>query len=118
MTNDTYSKIAVRAPAGWKLKYKQECVDHSRSKYKDDKDQPEFRRHGIFAGGCKNFIDLHAIELRSNYNGSGPQEFGGASQWPCVTIRIPFCEGEYALASEFATELGEFIDNWMKERKR
>jgi|HubBroStandDraft_2_1064218.scaffolds.fasta_scaffold12374_9 hypothetical protein len=117
-TRKTYSMVPVRTPAGWNLRHKSEWSGPGHSDYKPDKDQPEFRRHGVFAGGCKDYGEIHEIELRSNYSGSGKTAFGGAPRWPCVTIRIPFCEGEYALASQFATELGEFIDNWMKERNR
>lgn len=114
--SETYGLVTVSAPEGWTLEFHRECVNYSTREYANDLDQPIFKRKGIFAGRCTNYESVHEIELRSHYNGGGPAAFGGAKQWPVVTTKIAFNEGEYSFAAEFAEDLGRFIDRWLEKR--
>lgn len=116
MSKETYSRVTVVAPNGWTLDYGSEFVSYG--KYKDDLDQPKFKRKGTFAAQCMDFESAHDIELRSHYNGSGATAFGGAKNWPVITAKIAFNQDEYALAAEFAKDLGEFVNEWLEKRKR
>ncbi len=48
---------------------------------------------GKEAKGCK-VSNTISIELGKSYNGSGPNAFGGAKEWPYLRIEIPFQVGE------------------------
>jgi hypothetical protein len=116
MSEYTYGKTNIVVPDGWALDYHSINVNYN--EYKDDLDQPIFKRKGTFAAKQTHYESVHNIELRSNYNGSGQSAFGGASSWPAITAKVAFNEGEYQLAVDFAQSLGEFIDTWMKQHNR
>lgn len=69
-------------------------------------------------GKGARFDTVNKVEAKHNYNGSGPKAFGGARQWPVVECHVGFQTGEEELASEFATDLGKFIDRWLVEHSR
>lgn len=120
MSKETYSKVKVNEPAGWTLDFERVFDgyrDHG-SEYKDDPDQPFFERRGKFAGNCTEYSGVNKIELRNHYNGSGASAFGGAKNWPVVTSKIAFVEGEYQLAADFAKDLGAFINERLEKRGR
>ncbi len=118
MSKDTYSKVLIPLPTGWMRKYQREQVSYYPSVYKDDLDQPMYNRKGTFARNCVDYESCHEIEMRSNYNGGGPTAFGGANQWPAVTGKFTFNEGEYELAAKFAFDLAYFVDTWMRDQNR
>lgn len=117
----TYSKVMVQAPSGWTLAF-EHIADPTYRQYPplyiDDPDQPKFLRHGVFANNCTNYTSVHSIELRSHYNGGGANAFGGAKRWPVIEVKVAFKQNEYALAADFAKEIGEVIDRWMQEHGR
>lgn len=118
---DSYSHVSLETPTGWTLEHDRKKVfdeDDLRGKWVDDKRHSSFKREGTFAGNCTHYSDVHEIELRHHYNGGGPQAFGGVQDWPCITAKISFNSGEEELAAKFATELGTFVDTWMKARNR
>lgn len=47
--------------------------------------------------------------LGRNCNGSGPKAFGGAKEWPVVTLKLPFPPGEQARALLAAREIMAFL---------
>lgn len=55
---------------------------------------------------CKNAIK---IEVKTNYNGSGPRAFGGVDEWPVVELHLPFPSDHLALAIEFEEELEQWV---------
>ena len=118
MSKDTYGKVKFAAPKGWVLDYHREWVGSNHHDYADDLDQPILKRKGTFARNQTEFESVHDIELRSHYNGSSPTAFGGAKQWPVVTSKTAFNEGEYTLAAEFSYDVAQFIDCWLRIRKR
>ena len=113
-----YKTLKLSAPDGWELKYHSKWIGPHVHDYGKDLEQPIFQRKGTFAANQVHYESVHNIELRSHYNGSGPSAFGGAKQWPVVTSKVAFNEGEYQLAAEFAADLGKFVDGWLKERGR
>lgn len=112
----TYRTIKIQAPNGWELEYGRKEVGHR--EWIDDLNRPKFLRKGTFAGGCTNFESVHNIELKHKYNGSGPDAFGGAREWPVVEAHVAFNENEHELAVEFAQGLAAFIHDFLSSRER
>lgn len=58
-----------------------------------------------------NFKTLGAAEIaeRVNYNGSGPNAFGGAKKWPCLNVKVSFQVGEEAKMSALATQIENLL---------
>lgn len=59
------------------------------------------------AKGCVGAV---AIEVCKNFNGSGGNAFGGASEWPVVNLHIPFQVGEEPKRLAFVQKLQKFIE--------
>lgn len=68
---------------------------------------------GKMGRGCES---SNAIEIRGHhhYNGSGPQAFGGAKQWPNVTLQVAFEEGQEELRDTFIKSLRAHIENFFE----
>lgn len=51
--------------------------------------------------GRERFPNSNTVRLIKNYNGSGPEAFGGAEDWPVIEAKITFdadCDPEYIQA--------------------
>ena len=51
-----------------------------------------------------------SVNIHKNYNGSGPSAFGGAKEWPHITVRVAFpsdtqAEHVAAVADKFSAVL-------------
>lgn len=53
--------------------------------------------------------NAHTVEIHNNYNGSGDDAFGGAREWPHVTVKVGFQVGEERRAIDFAKKVTELI---------
>ena len=53
------------------------------------------------------------IERHFNYNGSGPTAFGGAKEWPVLTICIAFEENAFKERDRIAELMKKFINENM-----
>lgn len=51
-----------------------------------------------------------SLELHKNYSGSGAAAFGGAKEWPHLTLRVAFPAGHEEQRESFAEKLRKFID--------
>jgi hypothetical protein len=71
-------------------------------------------RNCAFARGvtCPN-----GVELREGYryNGSGNKFFGGASQWPVVTLHVSLPEGRLDLRRDLAQILMKGVDKFLAD---
>lgn len=74
----------------------------------------EYSRLGL-NGRSSQSGNAHIVEVHWNYNGSGPQAFGGAREWPVVSAHVSFVEGEEQRAEEFGAALRDFIDNYLNQ---
>lgn len=81
---------------------------------------PEARKRGEWTvsrsspgGRGMTFSDGVTIDAHHNFNGSGPTAFGGAKQWPHVTMHMSFVEGDEPRRDEFVRALQGFIDHWL-----
>jgi hypothetical protein len=54
------------------------------------------------------------IEAKHHYNGSGPNAFGGAKQWPHVKLDVGFQEGQEGLRDEFVTQLRRLCEKFFQ----
>jgi hypothetical protein len=78
--------------------------------------------HGRIAGtyaalmagnyACSNAVTL---ELHANYSGSGPDAFGGAREWPHLTLQVSFRQGDERLAEDLANKLAAQVDEFMRQ---
>jgi hypothetical protein len=73
-----------------------------------------FIHEGIIAKGC-SYKNAHELELRSSYNGSGESAFGGAKEWPTLTLKVAFQVGEEDLRARLAVELAKTVHQLMKK---
>jgi hypothetical protein len=72
----------------------------------------QIHRAGEFANHCRNYSGVHEIEIGYHYNGSGPESFGGARQWPTVEATVAFNVGEEEKQKTFAVALAKLIDEF------
>jgi len=92
-----------------------------KSKWKKVETAVEFRQQGcieecLVSKVGRNCLVNNAIKLKCNYhyNGSGTQAFGGAKQWPVITLEWAFQEGEETLRDVVARRLKEFVEEQKK----
>jgi hypothetical protein len=53
-----------------------------------------------------------------HFNGAGDGQFGGADQWPHLTVQISFAAGEEMLRDELARAIQATIDTWRERHGR
>lgn len=72
-------------------------------------DRPVLQRRAVIAN---NYSSPNAItiECHKNFNGSGPDHFGGAKEWPHLTIRIGFPVDSEDQRDKLAVKLAKFLD--------
>lgn len=85
------------------MKWKQHVSKHR------PKGNVEHSREGVCARNCP-FSNAITIEECKHYNGSGPQAFGGAPEWPHLRIDISFREGEEAHRTEILNKIKALLD--------
>lgn len=68
-----------------------------------------YEREGLLACDYRT-SNAHVVEVHYNYNGSGGDAFGGADEWPVVTCKIGFQEGQEAEADALAEKIRNLID--------
>jgi hypothetical protein len=75
-----------------------------------------YSRPGVIARAieCEDAI---WIEVHKNYNGSGPEAFGGAEEWPVITLRWSFDESASSQVDELRKQLQAFVDSHMPQLK-
>lgn len=59
---------------------------------------------------AKDCVGSVKIEVCKNYNGSGGDAFGGASEWPVIDLHVPFQVGEEPKRLLFLGKLQKFIE--------
>ncbi len=69
----------------------------------------EYSKHGMLGRGC-SYANAHTVKTAYHFNGSSNDAFGGAEQWPVVSMEITFEEGEEEKALKFAKKLMAFIE--------
>lgn len=71
----------------------------------------EHTRPAEMAGA--GYIGENAIKIRvgRNINGSGPNAFGGAKEWPSVDLDVAFPATDKERAEQFAEALKAFVDS-------
>jgi hypothetical protein len=79
----------------------------------------------IFSLGDNNIKHHHSIkdssrrniefEVHRNYNGSGDLACGCQSDWPVLTLRVGFLQGEDDLRDKLHKDLTELMDDWLDE---
>lgn len=67
-----------------------------------------FERSGMM--GNQRYDGAIEIVCHRQYNGSGSKGFGGSSDWPCLTVTIPFKEDDESGRDCIAELLKQFID--------
>lgn len=63
---------------------------------------------GKIGNNCET-SNAHTVEIHKNYNGSGDDAFGGAREWPVVTVKVGFQVGEERRAIDFAKKVTAII---------
>lgn len=76
-----------------------------------------YSRPGTMAGHVE-MDSVSKIEIGHHINGSGPDCFGGAKQWPHVQLNVNFNEDEQPLAELFAKQLMQFVDKFFEEHEQ
>lgn len=71
-------------------------------------DRVEYRRCGMMGNDkCDGAIK---ISCHKQYNGSGSTAFDSSSEWPCISVTIPFQEGHEDERNHIANLLRRLID--------
>jgi hypothetical protein len=74
----------------------------------------KYTRSGRYAGERNDCTNGAAeIRIKKHYNGSGLQAFGGANEWPHVTLGVSFPAGEEAMAMLLVLQLQVLVDGFM-----
>lgn len=55
------------------------------------------------------------VEVKKHLNGSGPNAFGGAQEWPHVELNAPFPEERRDLAVAFAEYIAAAAEKFLEE---
>ncbi len=66
---------------------------------------------GVIGRGCRT-PDATTIQTTYDYNGGGPNDFGGAAQWPVLQLFVRFEEDH----EENAELLAERLELWLREQ--
>lgn len=69
----------------------------------------EYSKSGII-GRKSKYDGVHKVTTAYHFNGSGEDAFGGARQWPVISAKIGFQEGEEEKVLKFAKKLMAFIE--------
>ncbi len=78
---------------------------------------PGWEEHTRGARTARNYYSSNGviIEATRSINGSGPQAFGGAEEWPAVTVRISLPEGRNDLRALLVEEMKTTIDRFLEK---
>jgi len=79
----------------------------------------KLRKEFIAAGKMgRNYTCSNAHEIKAgyNFNGSGPDAFGGAREWPTAHAKVAFQEGQEKERDAFVEALKDFVSDYFEPK--
>jgi hypothetical protein len=70
----------------------------------------EEQRSGLIAGGSCRSENAITLRCNRNYNGGGRKYFGGAKEWPHLTLEVSFPVGAEAKRAALVKKIKALID--------
>lgn len=75
----------------------------------------EHTRPALLAG--PGYVSTVSIGQTRNWNGSGPDAFGGVESWPCVDLNFGLPTGREDLQKLLVEDLKAFVDSFLEKHK-
>lgn len=78
--------------------------------------ETEFVRPALLGGPGHDSSNGCELREHRNYNGSGSEAFGGAKDWPVVTLHVGLPAGREDLQKELGERLRALVDAFLAEK--